>query len=148
MSVSLIATLSAPKVPDMGEEDVTVAVREVYTAQKGWAAHTAKVTIALRNVYSFTAASLCQERSGVLRRWYNLIMQNTDDLAKIVSLECVSACPAHTPRPPPRSIATLGTSGPIWGTGHTQTLKRLVARENLNSCPDQLISMQLERFKH
>ena len=35
MSVSLIATLSAPKVPDMGEEYVTVAVHEAYTAQKG-----------------------------------------------------------------------------------------------------------------
>ena len=81
ISVSLIATLSAPH---MGEEDVTVAVQEAYTAQKGWAAHTAKVTIALRNVYSFTAASLWQERSGVLRRWYNLIMQN---MAKIVLLE-------------------------------------------------------------
>ena len=88
ISVSLIATLSAPH---MGEEDVTVAVQEAYTAQKGWAAHTAKVTIALRNVYSFTAASLWQERSGVLRRWYNLIMQN---MAKIVLVECVSACPA------------------------------------------------------
>ena len=37
------------------------------------------------------------------------------------------------------------TSGPFWGTGHTQTLKRL---ENLISCPDQLTSMQLERFKY
>ena len=42
MSVSLIATLSAPRVPDMGEEDVTVAVQEAYTAQKGLAARTAK----------------------------------------------------------------------------------------------------------
>lgn len=34
----------------------------------------------------------------MLRRWFNLITQNTDDLAKIVSLECVSAC--HAPRTP------------------------------------------------
>eukprot|EP00731_Ephydatia_muelleri_P003822 Em0001g3822a len=58
------------EVPDMGEEDVVMAVREAYSAQKGWAGLTAK------------------ERSGVLRRWFNLITQNTDDLAKIVSLEC------------------------------------------------------------
>ena len=36
------------------------------------------------------------------------------------------------------------TSGPFWGTGHTQTLKLL---EN-HSCPDQLPSMQFGRFKH
>ena len=55
---------------------------------------------------------------------------------------CVRAC-VYRPHP-----GITMTSGPYWGTGHTQTLKRLVARENLNTCPDQLTSMQLERFKH
>ena len=34
-----------PQVPDMGEEDVAMAVRDAYTAQKGWAALTAKVAV-------------------------------------------------------------------------------------------------------
>ena len=56
---------------------------------------------------------------------------------------CVCVCVRALVYRPDPGIAM--TSGPFWGTGHTQTLKRL---ENLNSCPDQLTSMQLERFKY
>lgn len=37
-----------------------------------------------------TFLSLFQERSSVLRKWYDLMIQNKDDLAKIITAESVS----------------------------------------------------------
>lgn len=56
-------------VPDMGAEDLKGAIDATYVAQKDWAARTAK------------------ERSGVLRRWRDLMMENQDDLAVILTSE-------------------------------------------------------------
>ena len=36
---------------------------------------------------------LFQERSSLLRKWYDLMIQNKDDLAKIITAESVSSGP-------------------------------------------------------
>jgi len=56
-------------VPDMGAEETRRAIDAAEIAQKGWAAKTAK------------------DRSAVLRRWYELIMENQDDLGAILTAE-------------------------------------------------------------
>ncbi len=61
---ALIATL-----PDMGRGDARSAIDAAYTAQKAWAAQTGK------------------ERAGILRKWYNLMVANADDLAAILTAE-------------------------------------------------------------
>ena len=60
----LIAT-----VPSLGKEETLAAIHEADKVQKAWAARTAK------------------ERATVLRRWYELIVQHTDDLATILTSE-------------------------------------------------------------
>jgi succinate-semialdehyde dehydrogenase/glutarate-semialdehyde dehydrogenase len=61
---SLIAT-----VPQLGVEIVREAIAAAADAQKAWAA---------RNV---------KERAALLRRWYDLILANADDLARILTFE-------------------------------------------------------------
>jgi succinate-semialdehyde dehydrogenase/glutarate-semialdehyde dehydrogenase len=56
-------------VPDLGEAEVTRAIEAAYAAQKGWAAKTGK------------------ERAAVLRKWYDLMVANADDLAAILTAE-------------------------------------------------------------
>ncbi len=56
-------------VPDLGEAEVTRAIEAAHAAQKGWAAKTGK------------------ERSAVLRKWYELMVANADDLAAILTAE-------------------------------------------------------------
>jgi succinate-semialdehyde dehydrogenase/glutarate-semialdehyde dehydrogenase len=56
-------------IPDVGSEGAEKAVAVAHEAQKPWAARTAK------------------ERSVILRRWYELIMANQDDLARILTAE-------------------------------------------------------------
>lgn len=56
-------------VPDMGAEETRRAIDAAEIAQKDWAARTAK------------------DRSTVLRRWYELIMENQDDLGAILTAE-------------------------------------------------------------
>jgi succinate-semialdehyde dehydrogenase len=53
----------------LSQEDVKVAIDSSFNAQKIWAGITAK------------------ERSVLLRKWYNLIMENQTNLAKIITLE-------------------------------------------------------------
>ncbi len=36
------------------------------------------------------AVATVQERSGVLRRWYDLLLQNEGDIAQLVACEAVS----------------------------------------------------------
>ena len=55
--------------PDMGIADVKLAIESASKAQKSWAAKTGK------------------ERSQILRKWYDLIIENKDDLAKILTAE-------------------------------------------------------------
>jgi succinate-semialdehyde dehydrogenase/glutarate-semialdehyde dehydrogenase len=57
------------QVPDLGRAEVARAIAAAETAQKDWAARTAK------------------DRAGVLRRWFELMMENQDDLAKILTAE-------------------------------------------------------------
>ncbi|WP_170560717.1 NAD-dependent succinate-semialdehyde dehydrogenase [Ruegeria atlantica] len=57
------------KVPNLGAEETATAIAEAQTAQKAWAARTAK------------------ERSQILRRWYDLMMENQDDLGAILTAE-------------------------------------------------------------
>lgn len=58
---------------------------------------------------------LIQERAALLRKWYNLMIENKDDLAKIITAENVSIYPPKCValklsllvlRPSPRSCAT------------------------------------------
>jgi succinate-semialdehyde dehydrogenase/glutarate-semialdehyde dehydrogenase len=56
-------------VPEIGVEGTRRAVEAAHAAQKPWAARSAK------------------ERSQVLRRWYDLIIANLDDLATILTAE-------------------------------------------------------------
>ncbi len=56
-------------IPVMSTEDVNQAIDAAEAAQKDWAAKTAA------------------ERSQILRRWFELMMDNQDDLAKLMTLE-------------------------------------------------------------
>jgi len=56
-------------VPDMTRAETARAIAAADAAQKGWAARTAK------------------DRAGILRRWYELMVANADDLAAILTAE-------------------------------------------------------------
>lgn len=56
-------------IPNMGKLEAKQAVTAAYNAQQAWAAKSAK------------------ERSIILRRWFDLMMENQDDLATILTLE-------------------------------------------------------------
>lgn len=56
-------------VPNLGASDTSDAIEAAQTAQKTWAARTAK------------------DRSNVLRRWFDLMMANQDDLGRILTAE-------------------------------------------------------------
>lgn len=55
--------------PDLGKEEVRLAVEAAHLAQKNWAKRTGK------------------ERAAVLRKLYDLLVSNVDDLATILTLE-------------------------------------------------------------
>lgn len=55
--------------PDMGVEEARTAIDAAHIAQKDWAAKTGK------------------ERAGVLRKWFDLIVANVDDLGAILCAE-------------------------------------------------------------
>ena len=57
------------EVADHGADMTRKAIDAAAAAQKGWAALTAK------------------ERAVIMRRWYNLIMENQEDLAQILTAE-------------------------------------------------------------
>uniref|UniRef100_A0A8D0L5R4 Succinate-semialdehyde dehydrogenase n=1 Tax=Sphenodon punctatus TaxID=8508 RepID=A0A8D0L5R4_SPHPU len=57
------------QVTDCGVAEARAAVRAAYEAGPGWSGITAK------------------ERSALLRKWYNLMIENKDDLAKIITAE-------------------------------------------------------------
>ncbi len=57
------------EVADHGAEMTKKAIEAAATAQKGWAALTAK------------------ERAMIMRRWFNLMMENQEDLAQILTAE-------------------------------------------------------------
>ncbi|TDQ62058.1 succinate-semialdehyde dehydrogenase/glutarate-semialdehyde dehydrogenase [Maritalea mobilis] len=57
------------KLPKIGAEEVEEAIAAAAKAQKQWAKRTAK------------------ERAQILRRWFELMMENQDDLAAILTLE-------------------------------------------------------------
>ncbi|GHG18611.1 NAD-dependent succinate-semialdehyde dehydrogenase [Paracoccus aerius] len=57
------------KVADMDRQDAARAIEAAAGAMKGWAARTAK------------------DRAGVMRKWFDLMMQNQDDLARILTAE-------------------------------------------------------------
>ena len=57
------------KVADLSRAEVAVAIEAAYGAQKGWAAWTGK------------------ERAAVLRKWFDLMVANADDLATILTAE-------------------------------------------------------------
>ena len=56
-------------VPSLGAAETEAAIKAADAAQKTWAARTAK------------------ERSVILRSWYDLVIENVDDLALILTLE-------------------------------------------------------------
>ncbi|WP_068111317.1 NAD-dependent succinate-semialdehyde dehydrogenase [Tropicimonas marinistellae] len=56
-------------VPDLGDAETMAAISAAEAAQAAWAARTAK------------------DRAGILRRWYELILENADDLALILTME-------------------------------------------------------------
>ncbi|WP_217354282.1 NAD-dependent succinate-semialdehyde dehydrogenase [Ruegeria arenilitoris] len=57
------------RVPNLGAAETAEAIADAQRAQKDWAKRTAK------------------ERSQVLRRWYDLMMENQDDLGAILTAE-------------------------------------------------------------
>ncbi|WP_245318024.1 aldehyde dehydrogenase family protein, partial [Ensifer sp. 1H6] len=57
------------RVPKLGGKETKAAIEAARLAQKGWAARTAK------------------DRAGVLRRWFELMIENKDDLGRILTLE-------------------------------------------------------------
>jgi len=57
------------RVPKFGAAETEAAIAAAEVAQKAWAARTAK------------------DRAGVLRRWYELMVGNADDLARILTME-------------------------------------------------------------
>jgi len=57
------------RVPRLGAAETRLAIEAARTAQKAWAARTAK------------------DRSSVLRNWFDLMVANKDDLGKILTLE-------------------------------------------------------------
>ena len=57
------------KVADLSRAQVATAIDDAYAAQKEWAAMTGK------------------ERAGILRTWFDLMMQNADDLGTILTAE-------------------------------------------------------------
>jgi len=57
------------KVADLSREQVAAAIDHAYGEQKKWAAMTGK------------------ERAGILRTWFDLMMQNADDLGTILTAE-------------------------------------------------------------
>ncbi|MCV9998224.1 NADP-dependent succinate-semialdehyde dehydrogenase [Pararhizobium sp. YC-54] len=57
------------RVPKLGASETKAAIEAARIAQKGWAAKTAK------------------ERCAVLRKWYDLMIENKDDLGRILTLE-------------------------------------------------------------
>ncbi|WP_242219089.1 NADP-dependent succinate-semialdehyde dehydrogenase [Shinella zoogloeoides] len=56
-------------VPKLGAKETKEAIDAAAEAQKGWAARTAK------------------ERSAVLRKWFELMIENKDDLGRILTME-------------------------------------------------------------
>ncbi|MCW5720705.1 MAG: NAD-dependent succinate-semialdehyde dehydrogenase [Devosia sp.] len=56
-------------VPKLGAKETKEAIDAAAAAQKGWAARTAK------------------ERSAVLRKWFELMIENKDDLGRILTME-------------------------------------------------------------
>ncbi|NNE25057.1 MAG: NAD-dependent succinate-semialdehyde dehydrogenase [Rhizobiales bacterium] len=56
-------------VPKLGAKETAGAIADAAAAMKGWAAKTAK------------------ERSNIMRAWFNLIIENTEDLAQIMTAE-------------------------------------------------------------
>ena len=57
------------ELPDMGVDEARRAIDAAYDAQKAWAARTGK------------------ERSAILRKWYDLMVANADDLGRILTAE-------------------------------------------------------------
>ena len=57
------------QVADLGQAETTRAIDAAYAAQAPWAARTAK------------------QRSAILRRWFDLIIENADDLACLLTAE-------------------------------------------------------------
>ena len=50
-----------------------------------------KTEVSLLHLAFYYFVFLFQERSSLLRKWYDLMIQNKDDLAKIITAESVSA---------------------------------------------------------
>ncbi|MBS1270623.1 MAG: Glutarate-semialdehyde dehydrogenase DavD [Gammaproteobacteria bacterium] len=57
------------QVPDCGSAETRRAIDAANAAREGWQAHTAK------------------ERAGILKRWFDLMMENQEDLARIMTAE-------------------------------------------------------------
>ena len=57
------------RVPKLGAAETRRAIEAAQTAQKPWAKKTAK------------------ERAAILRKWFNLMMENQEDLARIMTAE-------------------------------------------------------------
>ena len=57
------------KVANLSRKQISAAIDSAYEAQKEWANRTGK------------------ERASILRRWFDLMMENSEDLAKILTAE-------------------------------------------------------------
>jgi succinate-semialdehyde dehydrogenase/glutarate-semialdehyde dehydrogenase len=57
------------EVPELSKSEIEIAIASAYTSQKPWAQLPAR------------------ERSAVLRSWFNLILENVEDLAVIMTAD-------------------------------------------------------------
>ena len=78
----------------MDATDTRLAIDAADRALEGWKRKTAKVRTSQSSPAPQKALNLCcsvalrsQERGDILRKWYDLLMANIGDLAKILTLE-------------------------------------------------------------
>ena len=82
----------------MNEDDTETAIQNAYEAFQSWKKTTAKVNRNFKdnweNTYSLkyykNIAFAFQHRSQLLKKWYELIVENQEELARILTMENVS----------------------------------------------------------
>jgi succinate-semialdehyde dehydrogenase/glutarate-semialdehyde dehydrogenase len=102
------------KVPDLTREEVAEAIDAAQAAQRGWAARSAK------------------DRAHILHRWYELMMENAEDLAVIMTAE------QGKPLPEARGEVAYGASFLEW---FGEEAKRIYGETIPGHQPDKRITV-------
>jgi len=101
-------------VPNMGADETRRAIEAANAALPGWRARTAK------------------ERANILRKWFELMMANQEDLARLMTAEQgkpLTEFGARSPMPPRSS-----NGSPKRASASTATRSRLMAPTSVSSC--------------